>query len=255
LAMADEVKLDSKRDFNDMLKRWIGNPVISLRRRNHGTFKVPNITNWIFTTNSMRPVVIEASDRRNTFIHTTENQAARKLATRFYKLSDVEKNNAAEGLAALLSTITIDDQLINTAYDTDLKQAILALSEKPLLTWLQSGDVDEKWPVGTYMQNDTIIQLFQNWAANLKVNRFECEPAIIRQQLEELQNAGWVQFKRPTFQVSPYEKPKKMRGYQRLKDGDSDLFDAGVKMELAPYEKKSPKLKQLQSIQRKQQHA
>ncbi len=242
LAIADEVKLDSKRDFYDMLKRYIGSPTISLRKRNQGQYLVPNITNWIFTTNASRPVVIEPSDRRNTFIATTESEDARKLASKFYKLSAQEKQNAVEGLAALLGSINIDDAFINKAFWTPLKDQLSEMSDKPLLTWLKTDEAELLWPVGVFMRSETITKKFIEWATANGVYSGERSASSINQQLGELVNAGWIEKARGYGPKKLDGTKPRWRGFNRLKSFPVGLDEEYLDVELAPIEMQSEKL-------------
>lgn len=132
LIIGDEISFGKSSGSYSMLKRYVGNSRISLRQRYNGQFSVPNITNWLLTTNDQTPLAISANDRRNTFIEGTSKpkQVYQDIAADYHALPNAEKVKAQEGFAELLASINIDDRFISEAFSTPLKQRIERASEK-----------------------------------------------------------------------------------------------------------------------------
>ena len=146
---ADEFKASNKADFNSMIKRDTTNPTISINARNKTPYSIPNITNWIFTTNDDNPLMVEDGDRRNVFIHTTNNEEWKQRSIELNTLLNNPEHNkkVATGFAAILSRIEIDYRLISMSFDTDIKSSMRAGSKNAVESWIDMDDsiVYDKW--------------------------------------------------------------------------------------------------------------
>jgi hypothetical protein len=210
LMLGDEVKFDSKKEFYDMLKRYISTEQIALRKRNVGTYLIPNVTNWIFFTNNPKPVTIDDNDRRNTFIATTKDMVNGKpLARQFYMLSREEKMEAYRGIAEFLGSIEIDDALISTGIWTPLKEEIAGTSRSPVLRWLMD---EEQWQPGQRDHSDNLYGMYSAWCEvnNEIYNRSQQK---FFELMFEAQERGFI-----CKMKNPFLKDRKRRrGYEFIK--------------------------------------
>ena len=192
LIIGDEMTFDSRKDFYDMLKRYVSSSEIALRKRNIGQYMVPNVANWLFTTNNSRPVTIDENDRRNTFIGTTNDEdKARTLASKFYSLSPGDKARAYEGVAEFLGQIAVDDALIQTAIMTPAKEQLIGLSRPPFLDWLSSS-AKASWSVGEYWVSDNIYAAFRDWARDNQIYEGETRRPHFNMQVNEADKRGFL---------------------------------------------------------------
>jgi hypothetical protein len=210
LMLGDEVKFDSKKEFYDMLKRYISTEQIALRKRNVGTYLIPNVTNWIFFTNNPKPVTIDDYDRRNTFIATTKDMVNGKpLARQFYMLSREKKKAAYQGIAEFFGSIEIDDALISTAIWTPLKEEIAGTSRSPVLRWLLD---ERRWQPGKRDHSEKLYGMYSEWCQvnNELYNRSQQK---FFELMFEAQERGFVcNLKNPFFKDG-----KRRRGYEFIK--------------------------------------
>jgi hypothetical protein len=96
LVEADEFSTGSRADLNDNLKEWIGNPSIAITKRHTSCAEIPNIANWLITTNNPNPIRVEATDRRHTFVATTNDPARKQFALDYHALSESDDDTLTQ---------------------------------------------------------------------------------------------------------------------------------------------------------------
>ncbi len=194
LMILDEVDFASRQDANNKLKRLVGNDRIAVRKRNLGEYMVPAVANFIFTTNNVRPIALDRGDRRNTFFETNGSVEAKSRAKRFYSLSQDAKVRAIEGLAEILNTIDIDDDLLSRAIDTDIKRRMIDAGADPFYDWFHSDEALGLWLVGEFAPVSWIKGKYLTWAKE-KAPR-GCTTNIYAQtKIDELVSEGYLSIK------------------------------------------------------------
>lgn len=192
LLIGDEIEMASKKGFNDMLKSYVANDVIPIRKRCVGVYNIPNVANWMFTTNKPKPITIDEDDRRNTFVATREDNESKTLARQFGILSSDAKLTAYQGLGALLANIDIDYQLISHAFDTPLKEQLKALSARPAKLWFKEDPFIQEWEVGSFQSSKTLYQRFRNSVADYSYHESVINEAAFAIQMVELAKKGYI---------------------------------------------------------------
>lgn len=160
----DEVDFASRKEANNKLKRMVGNEIISGRKRHFGGFELPAVANFVFTTNNVRPIALDRDDRRNTFFETNGSADAKRRAAQFYQLGDEQRCIAWEGLAMILSMISIDDRLLDHAYETDIKRRMIDSGIDPFDEWFQSDEVQSIWKVNEFAPVKWVKDRYLSWA-------------------------------------------------------------------------------------------
>ena len=196
LLIGDEIEMASKKGFNDMLKSYVANDVIALRKRNVGEFNIPNVANWMFTTNKPKPITIDDDDRRNTFVATREDGAAKTLARQFGTLPAERKVIAYQGLGCLLNGIEVNHQLISHAIDTPLKDQLKSLSAKPVHTWFKESPFVQRWKLDTFHSANDLYSKFRGWVSDFSYHESVINNNAFNSQLAELTKKGFVSDRR-----------------------------------------------------------
>ncbi len=160
LFLLDEVDFSSRKQAYDKTKRLIGNTHIAARKRGVGDHEIPAVGNFVFTTNNTQPLALEPNDRRHTFFETKGGSESTRRAAEYYRLSDQEKLIAWQGLAQILATIKIDDNLISKAFDTPIKERMIDASIDPFVEWLTSEEMDDVWKVGEFAPRRWLQDLY-----------------------------------------------------------------------------------------------
>jgi len=220
LFIADEVDLGSRKEFNDKLKRLIGNPKTAVRQRYLGVFEVPSVANWIFTTNNTSPLALDPEDRRHTIFETRNTPEAKNLAREFYDLGPARRQIAWEGFAELLFKVEIDDALISHALMTPIKERMIGLTLDPVEEWALSDEMLELWPVGSFAARAWLFDRFTTWARENEVFYGSRSLQHFKRKLSDLTSAGLVSHEeRPRL-----ENGGRPRGHVRLQPGDFESY-------------------------------
>lgn len=216
----DEVDFGSRKEFYDKTKRLIGNDFIAVRKRHQGDFEIPAIANFLFTTNNTSPLAIDQGDRRHTFFETSNSTAARGRASTFYDLGPEAHKSAWEGMAEFLGQIEIDTTLISKAFNTDVKDRMVAGNIEPVEEWLQTDRMLEEWPVGHFAPTDWLSRQYLEWAQEHAFPGCRTTKYFHR-MLGELGSMGLVS--------NPVRKHQsrgpKLRGYVRLEPENFEAYD------------------------------
>lgn len=167
--LLDEVDFGSRQAVMDKSKRLIGNATIAVRKRHLGDYTIPSVGNFLFTTNNVYPIAVVEGDRRHTFFETKNSKDAKKRARDFYNLGEVRKLKAWEGMAELLNSIDIDDDLISIAYHTDVKQRMIDGNVDPVEEWFFSEGLIDYWPVHTFADLNRLQGMYFEWAEKAQV--------------------------------------------------------------------------------------
>jgi hypothetical protein len=161
---ADEFEVGSRTELNRLYKQWIGNDVLEVSKRHVGSFTIPNCINHVMTTNEIHPIQLDRNDRRHTLVHTSDDRSRNALAAAFHKLGQEERLAATQGLAAILASINIDDELISKPLPTDHRTALISWSASAVERWFATWDL--KWVVGERRTAKELFQDFLAWAEN-----------------------------------------------------------------------------------------
>lgn len=230
LLAADEVNFDSRRDLNDTLKRLIGNPLTTIRKRNRGASEIPTVANWLFTTNNTTPLALEQGDRRHTIFETRNSPASKARASAFYDLGPEGRSNAWQGFAEFLSSIDIDMVLISTGLDTPIKRRMTANNLDPVEEWFQSERLLEAWPLDTYASTTWLRGEYKAWAEANDVFPGCRSNAHFSRRFSDLISAGQISEEmRKTDQNG-----KRHRGYVRHDPNGSGSVVNIAEVEFAP---------------------
>lgn len=194
LMILDEVDFASRQDANNKLKRLVGNDRIAVRKRNLGEYMVPAVANFVFTTNNVRPIALDRGDRRNTFFETSGSVESKNRAKQFYALSEDAKTRAIEGLAEILNTIEIDDDLLSKAHETDIKRRIVDAGADPFYEWFHSDEVLGRWLVGEFASISWIKEKYLSWAKE-RAPRGCTTNVYAQTRIDELVSEGYLSIK------------------------------------------------------------
>jgi len=205
LFILDEVDFSSRKEANSKLKRLIGNDIISARKRHVGEFQLPAVANFVFTTNNVRPIALDRDDRRNTFFETNGSAASKNRAKQFYQLGHDRRQSAWEGLAMILNMISIDDRVLDRAFQTDIKTRMVEAGLDPFDEWFHSENIQNAWQVNEFAPGEWIKDRYVSWAkenayrgcatssyAQTKVDELVSEGFISHQQRKTLHDEGKV---------------------------------------------------------------
>lgn len=191
LMILDEVDFASRQDANNKLKRLVGNDRIAVRKRNLGEYMVPAVANFVFTTNNVRPIALDRGDRRNTFFETNGTVEAKSRAAKFYSLSNDQKQSAIEGLAQVLASIQIDDDLLSKALMTDIKQRMIDTGATPFSEWFHSDEIQNSWKVGEFAPIEWIRKNYITWAKDIAPPSC-ANSSYVNSRLDELVSEGYL---------------------------------------------------------------
>lgn len=199
LIVADEINVIERQSFYSTIKRWIGSPTISIRQRNVGQYEIPATANWIFLTNELRPIALDAADRRNMMIEATNDLvAANAMIDRIRPiLSDPGRRIAALAqLGAWLNQVQVDTVLIQRALPTDLKDDIIDTTRNPTERWLAEAVETGRWKIGQFITSADLFGYFQNWAASTGTFKGSVESRVFQSGLQVAKRRGWVRDER-----------------------------------------------------------
>lgn len=132
------------REFNNLLKEMTGNKTFLTNERNVGGNSHPNVAMHIFTTNEERPILVEANDRQNTFINTTEDVAWRARSTALWNpiTSEWAEGRFLSGFAALLNSIEVDIGLVSRPFKTTKFTELAEGSSDTVEQWVGEGGAE-----------------------------------------------------------------------------------------------------------------
>lgn len=139
----DEASLSHSADREDLmskLKNWITEPTIQVNEKHRTEKKVNNSANFIFASNSIKPVVIENNDRR---FNVAEHQATRLIYTpnEYAVLASGEELPA---FAEILGLWQVDEARLLTPFAGEAKdrmyEATHTLPER-IARAIQEGDI------------------------------------------------------------------------------------------------------------------
>ena len=129
----------SPKAWGQWLKRHTIEPKFNVRQRNTTSHSVLHIGNFIGTSNVEDQNFIDAHDRRNQFIKTTNDpfwvQYATGIQIKHFK-SDPEKT--ASGFAYILNRVRVDDDFISRSFKNDIRQNITNNTQSIVEEWIDS---------------------------------------------------------------------------------------------------------------------
>jgi phage/plasmid-associated DNA primase len=199
LVVADEVNVIERQSFYATIKRWIGSPTISIRQRNVGQYEVPATANWLFLTNELRPIALDAADRRNMMVEATNDlAAANAIIERIAPIlrDPCRRASALAQLGAWLDHIVVDVGLIQRALPTALKDDIIDTTRSVVDRWLAAEIESGDWAVGQFISFNELFEHFQQWAAASGTFKGSVESRLFQSGLQTAKRRGWVRDER-----------------------------------------------------------
>jgi Family of unknown function (DUF5906) len=151
----------SRNRWNKWVKGQTTENVLTGRARYDGAFRTLNIGNYMFTTNERNPAYMDATDRRNFLVQTTDDPYWQNYAS-LLKSGLLEQGmpNVAAGFAWILAQVEIDLPLIQSAPLTALKADNQSESRSPVEEWLEnSQDIQRDQPV----RSEELYQSYRSW--------------------------------------------------------------------------------------------
>lgn len=199
LVVADEINVIERQSFYASIKRWIGSPTISIRQRNVGQYEIPATANWLFFTNELRPIALDAADRRNMMIEATNDRAAAEAVIDRIKaiLNDRDRRMAALAeLGAWLDQVQVDSALIQRALPTDLKDDIIDTTRNPTDRWIAEMIEAGRWRIGQFVPFNELFEWYQHWAITTGTFKGSVESRVFQSGLQVAKRRGWVRDER-----------------------------------------------------------
>lgn len=196
LIVADEINVVEKKSFYARQKSWIGSSSISVRRRGVGSWTIPSIANWIFLSNDLTPIKIDAADRRNMMIRSSNDLAgASAMIDRLGPMLDDPKRfrSALAEVGAWLDTIQIDNRLISRAIATDLKDDLIENTRDPVDSFVLEQAELHSWKVGQWLTTDSLMQRYTAWCERTDVFKGCRGQNHLVKELKRLKDRGWVE--------------------------------------------------------------
>jgi hypothetical protein len=151
----------SRKAWNKWIKGRTTENVLKGRARYDGAFRTLNIGNYLFTTNDRNPSYMDATDRRNFLVQTTDDHYWQSYAS-VLKSERLEQRmpEVASGFAWILAQVEIDLTLIQSAPLTALKADNQSESKSPIEEWLEnSQDFPRDQPVGA----TELFRAYRTW--------------------------------------------------------------------------------------------
>jgi hypothetical protein len=195
LVIADEINVIERQSFYATIKRWIGSPTVSIRQRNVGQYEIPATANWLFLTNELRPINLDAADRRNMMIEATNDLAAATAVIDRIRpiLNDRDRRMAAIAeLGAWLDEVQVDTALIQRALPTDLKDDIIDTTRNPTDRWIAEMIEIGRWKLGQFVPFNDLLEWYQNWADSTGTFKGSVEARIFQSGLQTAKRRGWL---------------------------------------------------------------
>jgi hypothetical protein len=195
LIVADEINVIERQSFYASIKRWIGSPTISIRQRNVGQYEIPATANWLFFTNELRPIALDAADRRNMMMEATNDRAAAEAMIERIRpiLNDRDRRLAALAeLGAWLDQVQVDSALIQRALPTDLKDDIIDTTRNPTDRWIAEMIEAGRWQIGQFVPFNEMFEWFQHWAITTGTFKGSVESRVFQSGLQVAKRRGWV---------------------------------------------------------------
>lgn len=219
---ADEFKATSKIDFNAWIKRETTNPQLTINKRSSTPYVVPNISNWIFTTNDTNPIFVEDGDRRNVMIRTTSDDAWKERSIKINQQLDSNFDDVACGFGAVLNDLAVDWDLISRAFDTEMRDHVRAASRNAIEDWVLDGHVPDN-KLGGWVQAQDLFDEYEKWREQYaRGSRIQGLKPFC-QRMNELADRGVVET----------EKRRHHRFYKIPKD-EQDMFGYQKKAKVVP---------------------
>lgn len=193
LVEGDEVDFGTRKELAATMKAMIGNRAITIRERNVGSYTIPNVLNWIMTTNELAPIHLDPEDRRHTLIQTTSDRSRNELARTFNTLPQEQRLRAISGFAAILQSVEIDTAWIAKPFATALKTALIEESRDSVERWFETTTrTGFRWRLNEFQPTDTLFTSYLEWKSdNDPQSRISSKNGFAR-QLRNLEAQGFV---------------------------------------------------------------
>lgn len=199
LIIADEVNVVEKKSFYARQKTWIGSRAISVRKRGVGTWTIPTIANWLYTTNDLQPIRIDGADRRNMLIASTNDlDAAMAVIDRIKPILEdrVRFRNAVAELGSWLDSIDIDDGLIRRAITTELKEDLIESTRDAVDSFVLEQAERGSWKRDQFITTDDLMKRYTAWCDRTEAFRGLRSQTHLVNGLKKLKARDWVIDKR-----------------------------------------------------------
>ncbi len=197
--IADEINVTEKKTFYAKQKSWIGSDSISVRARGIGTWMIPTIANWIFLSNDLTPIRIDAADRRNMLITSSNDlESATAMIERIKPIiSDPKRfRSALAEFGSWLDSIVIDLALISRAIATELKDDLIENTRDPVDTFVLDQAESAAWKTGEWLTTERLMQRYTAWCELTDVFKgFRSQSHLVK-ELKRLKARGWVESER-----------------------------------------------------------
>ncbi|QQP93539.1 hypothetical protein IGS68_33505 (plasmid) [Skermanella sp. TT6] len=136
----DEFGGKTYHDYSNYIKLKTGNDTVTLTTRGMGIANHLAVAMHIFTTNNEKPMMVDAEDRQNTYVQTTEDPDGiwRKRASALWNSTDnsLVDRRIATGFAAILATVEIDYDFIRKPFQTELRAKLVENFSSTIGQWI-----------------------------------------------------------------------------------------------------------------------
>jgi hypothetical protein len=199
MIFADEIHVVEKKTFYAKLRGWVGSEETPIRKRSVGSWSIPTIANWLFFTNSLKPINIDQGDRRNMMIECTNDlaQANAVLAPLLPIVDDPEQNRAALAeFGAWLDQIKVDKKLISWAIPTALKDDLIEATRDPVDAFILDLAEVGSWKCGEWLSTAVLMQRYIAYCGLREVFiGFRSQTHLV-DGLQRLKRRDWVKHSR-----------------------------------------------------------
>jgi hypothetical protein len=181
------------------MKTFIGNPVIDVRQRNVGSYEIPAIANWMFSTNDLRPIAIDAADRRNMMLACSNDLVAAQAVIERLKpiLNDVDRyRSALAEFGSWLDSIAIDDDLIRRALPTKIKDDVIETTRDAVESFIIEQSESGAWKVGEWITTNDLMSRFKLWLDHAESFQGFHSQNLLITGLRRAATRGWVRDER-----------------------------------------------------------
>jgi hypothetical protein len=162
---------------------------------------VPNIVNFLMTTNETQPIFLDREDRRHTLVQTTDRGIEASDMVRAYlpplkagadSTEQLDFTRDVHGFAALLSLIEIDYAAISRPFMTELRAELLRGAVKAPDLWFMQTDA--QWLVGETLSSKDAFRKFHDWAIDNHTTGYKSITNEISfgRQLNWLKSEGYI---------------------------------------------------------------
>ena len=149
------------KQWNSWIKAHTIEPHLKIRERNTTSYSVPNVGNYIFTTNRINQQITDKNDRRNQFIQTSQDPfwvAWSQHIQGKYFIPQPEK--VASGFACILDQVRVDLKFISRSFTNEIREHIVSINQTIIEEWFDNDpDISkDSWIAASVLYED-----FKDW--------------------------------------------------------------------------------------------